>query len=107
MKKTHGLLVAIALITCTGVFAQAGGPIAVEEDTVVAEIGGVRRVVGSLAFSDDPFFGFGQTYAFNPERDAIAYVGEERGSFGLYVYQAGARAAVLLPSHGEITGRTR
>jgi hypothetical protein len=106
LKKICVSFLIIAAILCAGVFAQAGGPIGVEEDRVVAEIGGVRQVVGHLAFSDDPFFGFGQTYVFSPAGDSIAYVGVEKESFGLYVYQAGERFAVLLPSHGEITGRT-
>lgn len=106
MKKYYASILIIAAFVCAGVFAQEDGSIVIEEGTVVANIGGSRRIVGYLAFSDDPFFGFGHTFAFNPAGEAIAFIGEERGAVGLYVYQAGERASVLLPEYGEITGRT-
>jgi hypothetical protein len=106
MKAQITLMLTVFLFLCKAVFSQNYGAITVDEDKVVAEIEGVRRVVGYLAMNDDPFFGFGQTYAFNPTKDAIAYIGEEKGSFELYVYSAGEQSATALPDYGEITGRT-
>jgi hypothetical protein len=105
-RHTRYLLVALLLLSVPA-FSQKKTAIVIEEDAVVASIDGARRIVGHLAVSDDPFTGFGETYAFSYGGTSIAFVGEEEeGAYGMYVYREGNRSPRLLPGRGGVTGRT-
>jgi len=94
------------MLSGIAIAAQSDDLISIEGISVTADVDGKSEVIGNLAFSDDPFFGFGMTYSFSPEENAIAYIGTYKNSAALFVYTAGSKEPERLPEYGEITGRT-
>ena len=104
MKKILCSLL-VLLMVALPIVAQEneGDGFYVFEGRVVAEIDGNEREIGELAFSDDYFFGFYDIYSISPDRRAVAFVAEEKGEFGMYVYVSGESVARVLPSTGGIS----
>jgi len=106
MKKNLLLCVIAFVLSSVGTaFAQYDEGIGfyVAEDGIYAEVDGRERHVGILGFSDEPFFGFGAVYTISPDRRAVAYIGEEKGGNGIYVFRSGEKFDDNVPAYGDIT----
>ena len=69
----------------------------VAEVGVYAEVSGRLRRVGLFGYSDDFIFGFGAVYTISPDRRAVAYIGEEKGANGIYVFRSGEKFSDNVP----------
>ena len=102
MKRLVFCVVLVALVAGFAA-AQEKTRIRVEENVVIVEEGGRDRGIGFLAVSDDPFLGYGPTFAITPDERGIAFVGEEKGGAAMFIYLPGMKNAVSLPSYGDLS----
>lgn len=99
------LPVMIMLLGCAGI-VSANGPVWIEEPFVVAFIDGEEREIGMLGMRPEEPDGFYFMYEFSPDGDGIAFIGEEKGGVGLYVFRSGMPNARSVPAWGPVTARS-